>query len=412
MTIGTIILSSIFVIIPTIITIIALVKPGQQSRDLITRFMSIIQLPFEVMRNGMQTMISKTTNIFRSAMDTIGISGPHLAQRIVGMLILTAAFLVSNIVSFVTNALTIAGIMNAKNLTDNIDETDSENKTLSNIITAFLKINPEELLSLELVASIVVCSMLLLDVFGITHTTKFLSTEFLNKKAKWFIASILSITTIFSVYLFVMTGTVRKGSLFPEDASAKIQTENVEINEADFNSGKNTDFISYNSAPKQKSTYEESAGLVLVGIPYIAAICDAFAAFGLLTFAGFILFSMCYIIANVPAGITYFITYLISRLLDLIYNLWLNIIDVFRPQYREGGIQNESRNISNNGSSIREGNTTNYTEIDNNTFNRTQNPVSSDEHVENSENVNNEEYTMSNDIMDIRESDINPFKSY
>lgn len=311
MTIILLIVFILLVLIPGIIISVAYFNKGVDFTDILARFMVIVQSPIDFIRNFSGNTLTVVRASLSKTLNSVGISGEHYFQRIIGAFLFTACFLLSNIVSFVTNSQTISGFLSSS-------IPDEEKLSLAQGVMNFLMVNPEELITLELVAMIVLFAAMLLDIIGITHLSAFLSKERLNKWLRLSVGIILSVMTVYSVYLFFETGVTRANVVFAESNENSSEVVNTGDEELSTNSD-------------NQNEYSKSARTILIGIPIIAAVGDALSALGILPML--VLISVPIFIALIiPIWIISSISNLLSTLLNYIYNFYLSILNLVRQQ--------------------------------------------------------------------------------
>lgn len=390
MTIILLIIFILLVLIPGIIISVAYFNKGIDFTDLLARFMVIVQSPIDFIRNFSGNTLAVVRASLSKTLNSVGISGEHYFQRIIGALLFTACFLLSNIVSFVTNSQTISGFLSSS-------VPDEEKLSLAQEVMNFLMVNPEELITLELVAMIVLFAAMLLDIIGITHLSAFLSKERLNKWLRLSVGIILSVMTVYSVYLFFETGVTRANVVFAE--SNENSSEVINTTDED---------VSINS--ENQDEYSKSARTILIGIPIIAAVGDALSALGILPML--VLISVPIFIALIiPIWIISSISNLLSTMLNYIYNFYLSILNLVRQQNNishDDDINNTSNNTESDqpDTSVDDSNTTKDPDVSTNSQTDT-NQGSADNNEGNNKNDGNEGNTdFEND-----ERDFNPFNN-
>lgn len=347
MTIILLLIFILLVLIPGIIISVAYFNKGVDFTDILARFMVIVQSPIDFIRNSSGTFLTTVRSSLSKTLNSVGISGEHYFQRIIGAMLFTACFLLSNIVSFVTNSQTISGFLSSS-------VPDEEKLSLAQEVMNILMVNPEELITLELVAMIVLFAAMLLDIIGITHLSAFLSKERLNKWLRLSVGIILSVMTVYSVYLFFETGVTRANVVFAESNENSSEV----VNTGDEELSTNND---------NQNEYSKSARTILIGIPIIAAVGDALSALGILPMLVLISVPI-FIVLIIPIWIISSISNLLSTMLNYIYNFYLSILNLVRQQ-NNFSHDDDMNNTSNNTTSdqpdtlVDDSNTTKDTDV-------------------------------------------------
>lgn len=391
MTIILLIIFILLVLIPGIIISVAYFNKGIDFTDILARYMVIVQSPIDFLRILSGSALNFLRTRFSKALISVGISGDHYFQRIIGAFLFTGCFLLSNIVSFVTNSQTISGFLSS-------EIPDDEKVSLAQSVMTFLMVNPEELITLELVAMIVLFAAMLLDIIGITHLSVFLSKERLNKWLRLTAGIILGVMTIYSIYLFYETGLTRANVVFAESNETTTEVSNISDEVASTNDNNQVE-------------YSRSARTILIGIPLIAAVGDALSALGLLPMV--VLLSVPIFLALLlPTWLFSSITNLLSTVLNYIYNFYLSILKLVREQ---NSIASENSNeiLADNTSQNNSDNTTivdedeQISDNDNNSKQTDTNQESTDKSEGNDKNNGNDGNTdFEND-----DRDFNPFNN-
>lgn len=391
MTIILLIVFILIVLIPGILISVAYFNKNLDFTDILARFMVIVQAPIDFLRTFSGSALTFLRTGFSKTLTSVGISGDHYFQRIIGAFLFTGCFLLSNIVSFVTNSQTISGFLSS--------ELPNEEKiSLAQSVMNFLMVNPEELITLELVAMIVLFAAMLLDIIGITHLSVFLSKDRLNKWLRLSVGIILAVMTTYSIYLFFETGLTRANVVFAESNEITTEVTNTSDEEINNNDG-------------NQDEYSRSARTILIGIPIIAAVGDALSALGLLPMV--VLLSVPIFLALLlPIWLFSRITNLLSTVLNYIYNFYLSILNLIREQNTIVP-ENSYDILADNTSQSNQDNTTIIDEDDQGSVNDNNNKQTdtNQEPNDNNEGNNDNKGNDGNTDFENDERDFNPFNN-
>lgn len=309
------------------VLLLTIMASAESVRDLLAWIFRSIQTPFEMFRDGSRVVLSKAWGYVKLAAGSLGISGEHWVQRLVGSILLAIAAALG---LFVGTLGVIAGFEGPFG--------DSESS-----ITEYLPVPVEVLMAIELAVSIFAFAFLLFDVLGVTHLTKFYSPEFLSTKPKWLkhiLSAIFLVGTLSSIYLFAVSGLMRWSALFPGNTSGNaIASTTLDANEQliyDPNESqaheslKQSDIATTASyEDNDTSEYAASVKDIMVGIPTISGFSGAFAGVGLITTAGIVLVAPVFLITSVFFGIFWLIGHAGMQLVTVIYNTVLRFFDMF-----------------------------------------------------------------------------------
>lgn len=303
--------------------VLALFLPPDRIRELLQRFFLIVQGPADMLRQGSQTVLQNSWVTMQSAAHSVGISGEHWIQRLVGGIVISAAALLGLFVGTLNLMVVIGGVFGT-----------AADKVIDN-----LPLSLETLTAIELGVAAFVFGFLLLDTLDITHTTKFYSGSNLKSWLKYLLRILFVLLTLYSIYLFTSSGIVRTESIFSQ-AEAKIsvsQTSNETNNDIIFFPKSQTNNISPSeidhSANEEitisSEAYKSAANHLMIGIPIISVTSGIFAGVALIVFIAMLITFPLFLTIAIIAGIGWLIAVFVIRMIDLIYNFVLALVNFF-----------------------------------------------------------------------------------
>lgn len=310
-------------LIPIAVIFLTLISNPQTVRDSVSRFFLIPLCIPELLRNGCGYLINNVRGYLRDSINSVGFRGEHSIQRVIGAILLTFCTTVAIIVSILILMVTLESIFNSGN---------------DSLITK-LPVSIETLMAIELVAAGVLFGMLLLDVLGVTHLTKFYSPENLPRYLRYILSAIFLIGILFSIYLLAAGGYIRYSSLGSEATEIQMDSifqpnntiylpdQTLTLNDVQIEEEKLT-FTQTNTNTTFKA-YDTSLKRLMVGIPISSALSGLFGAVGLIPFGGMLIAGLSFIIAVLIFGPPWLISHALVILVNHIYNFVSNLLNIF-----------------------------------------------------------------------------------
>lgn len=284
---------------------LTLASSGQTVRELIDRFFMFFLAVPEMLRNGCAHVIGKTTAFIKRSAASVGLAGEHTIQRIIGSIVLTVATALGVMVSLLTLIITFMGVYGV-----------SDNGFLES-----LPVSVEVLMAMELIAGVILFGMLLLDVVGVTHITKFFTADNLSRVRKYAFGTIFAAGLIVSIGLLGLGGVIRADAL----TSAPILSDSGDVSAvSDENRiGGEEGTVSI------PESYQTSAKILMTGIPIVSAIAGAAGFCGVLPFLAMVIKFILFVPVVLGLGILWVIGYAGHVLVNLIYNFIYALANVF-----------------------------------------------------------------------------------
>lgn len=331
-TIVTVIIFCIAVfIVPLAVTHLTNISNAEAVRGLIDRFFMIFMSIPEMLRNGCALVFRHLFRFFTEAARSTGVTGEDRFQRIAGAILLTVSSILGSIATTLILMITFQPLFG-----DGSEE-----------LMSVLPVSPEALIAIEVLLAGIMYGMLLLDVIGVTHITKFYSPEYLSnisKHLKYIMACIFVIGTLGSAYVLVLGGVIRLESFFsnaqavpPAEISAQANdgqaiympnSQNVPVEaqgqgllavEAD------ADDAHVEYSPK----YRNAISKLFLGTPLVSFFAVLFGAVGLLPFSGLLISGLSFIPALVILGPFWAIGRIGMVLVNHIYSFVRYYLDIF-----------------------------------------------------------------------------------
>jgi hypothetical protein len=331
-------------LIPLAFILLTVISNPQFVRSLIDRFFLIILCIPELLRNGCSYVFNHIRSFFRNSAYSVGLSGENNIQRIIGAILLTFCTLVAIIVSVLILIITLEGIFNSG--------------ISRNSIANVLPIPVEILMGIELVAASILFGMLLLDLLGVTHLTKFYSPIYLSRYLRYIFGVIFVIGLIFSFYLLASGGYIRYASLlfnkeeasidstFQTDSSLYIPDQTIN-NVDNIKTDENKQNVNSENFAVNLDTYNTSIKTLMVGIPISSGLSGLFGAIGLIPFGSMLISGLSFIIVAVLLGPIWLISHALVVLINHIYNFVFNFLNIF-IQIGEGLKWRSGNHVANN----------------------------------------------------------------
>lgn len=272
----------------------------------------------DVVRRGCQSVVRTAYSLLKTAAHSVGISGEHWVQRIVGAIVLSVATVIALFVGFLNIMVSLGGVIGSAAVT----------------ILHYLPFSIEEYTALELIFAAVIFGILLLDVLGITHLTKFYSSSYLDKVPRYFLGSLFLIGVLFTAYLFALSGIVRSEVLHAQQGNqSAAMGSHQEIDVPHIYSPDNTNrqdepFLNEyhrEGAISMSDEFVRVSRIMLWGIPLVCVVSGIFSAVGLIPFLGMLITFPLFLLLVIPTGIIYLVTHFLINALDYIYSFILTI---------------------------------------------------------------------------------------
>ncbi|MEW6418373.1 MAG: hypothetical protein AB1480_09665 [Nitrospirota bacterium] len=308
-------------LIPVAVIFLTVISNPQTVRDSISRFFLIPLCVPEMLRNGCAYLINHVRGFLRGSINSVGFSGEHSIQRIIGAILLTFCTTVAIIVSILILMVTLEGAFN------------SGNDSLINI----LPISIEALIAIELVAAGVLFGMLLLDVLGVTHLTKFYCPENLPRYLRYILGAIFVIGVLFSIYLLAAGGYIRYASLISEATETQVDSTyqpdyNLYLPEQTFNDVQIEEeklIITQTNSNGTSAAFNISIKSLMVGIPISSGLSGLFGAIGLIPFWSMLIAGLSFIVVALIFGPPWLVSHALVVLINHIYNFVSNLLNIF-----------------------------------------------------------------------------------
>jgi len=291
---------------------LTLLSSGETVRNLVDRlFMIPLGVP-EMVRNGSRTVIDKTRAFTKASAESTGLCGEHAVQRIIGAIILTLCTILGIGVSILTLILTLMGAYGA-----------GENELIG-----MLPLSVETLMAIELVAGLILFGVLLLDVLGTTHVTKFFSADNLSKAKKYVYGGIFGAGLVASITLLGIGGVMRGMSYQSTPvAEAATDTAGVSVGGGGVEITPETELES--TVPEIPEGYTRALKTLTVGIPVTSAVAGTAGAVGIIPFLAMLIQLPLFFIITLGFGIIWAVSYCIHVIINLIYNFCYQLANIF-----------------------------------------------------------------------------------
>ena len=309
-------------IVPLAVMHLTTISNAETVRGLIDRFFMIFMSIPEMLRNGCAFVFRRLWEYCREAARSTGVSGEHKSQRIMGAILLTVATILGSIVTTLILMITLQPMFGSED----------------NELISMLPVSPEVLIAVEVLLVGIMFGMLLLDLLGITHITKYYSPDYLSTISKYFkyiFTGIFVIGTLGSAYLLVMGGVIRLESFLsnaqavsPVEISAQsndgqmiympngqnpledLQGQGLSAVEADVHD------IPVEYSPQHQNAISK----LFIGTPLVSFFAVLFGAVGLLPFGGMLISGISFIPALVILGPFWAIGHVGMILINRIYD--------------------------------------------------------------------------------------------
>lgn len=291
-------------LIPVGIIGLTLASSGETVRELVDRFFMFFLAMPEMLRNGCAHVIGKTKSFIKRSADSVGLTGEHVVQRIIGAFVLTIITVLSIAVSTLTLIVTLMGVYGT-----------SDNKFIES-----LPVSVEVLMAIELIAGVVLFGILLLDVAGTTHVTKFFTGDNLNKVKKLIYGGIFTLGLITSIGLLGLGGVIRADALTSGPAISDANTDIVMTEGMDTGVGE--------IAPIPEG-YKSSAKILMTAIPVVSATAGAAGFCGAIPFLAMLIKVILFIPIVLGLGIFWIMGYAGHILINLLYNFFYTFANIF-----------------------------------------------------------------------------------
>lgn len=312
----------IFSIVALILIVAGIIASPERLREFPQRAFLIIHGIGDLIRRGCQTVLRTLYTHVKNAAHSVGISGENWVQRIVGAILLTIATIIALFVGFLNVMVSLGGVIGSASVT----------------IIDHLPLSIEEYTAVELVVAAVIFGILLLDIIGITHLTKFYSPRNLETIPRYFLGAIFLIGAVFTVYLFAMSGVVRSEALHAAVGNNSVSSEIYsDVDDSyiyspnDVNGPEEVRANEYENSINNLMSDEfvKTSRILLWGIPLVCVVSGIFSAVGLIPFLGMMLSIPLFLIFAIPAGMGYIISHILLTALDYIYSFILLIYSGF-----------------------------------------------------------------------------------
>ena len=338
-------------IVPLAVMHLTTISNAETVRGLIDRFFMIFLSIPEMLRNGCAFVFRRLWEYCREAARSTGMSGEHKSQRIMGAILLTAVTILGSIVTALILMITLEPMFGSE----------------GNELNSVLPVSPEVLIAVEVLLAGIMFGMLLLDLLGITHITKYYSPDYLSTISKYFkyiFTGIFVIGTLGSAYLLVMGGVIRLESFLsnaqavsPSEISAQsndgqiihmpngqdslenLQEQGLSAVEADV----------HDTPVEYSPQHQNAIAKLFIGTPLVSFCAVLFGAVGLLPFGGMLISGISFIPALVILGPFWAIGHVGVILINRIYDWARNYLDIFiqradAARNREGASNNNPAN--------------------------------------------------------------------
>lgn len=307
------------------VLLLTLMASAESVRELFGRMFLIFHTPLEMLRDGCKTVLSKAWGYVKTAGSSLGISGEHWVQRLIGSILIAVASTLGVIVGTLGLMVGLEGAFSSP-------ETS---------ILEYIPVPVEILMAIEMAVAGFLFGLLLLDVLNVTHLTKFYSPEHLPKWLKHTFTGVFLAGTLYSIYLFGLSGVVRASSLISGNSQAMASSINLnngndqsmvyipnEKNSEAVNAQGNITVDSSLSEPISEG-YIKSTTHLMVGIPVVAIFSGILSGVGLIASGGLILVTPIFLISSIFFGSFWLFGSAGMRIVELIYNFVLSFFNMF-----------------------------------------------------------------------------------
>ena len=311
----------IILIITLIITFLGFITNATSTCLLVERFLSIIQSPFKIVSDSCWIVLRKCWRFFKQALASVGISGQHWVQRVVGAILISIVALLAVAVGVLNLIITIQGIFGVE----------------SNSFLESLPISIDSLIAIELSTAGIIFGFLLLDALGITHVLKFYNKENLPPGLRYTFICIFLIGTIYTVYLFGVSGIIRIETVFFEEDMPNEQLDNFELQNESID-GDSLDHIPNigsidNLYPDSENSgterYKKASSKILIGIPLISMASGILAGVALIPTLAMIITFIPFVCISLFLGIVWALCSFCSKIINKINEFLFAYTDYF-----------------------------------------------------------------------------------
>ncbi len=300
------------------VIIIGFIAPLSRGRELLVeRLMLIFHGVFSFCREQIQRAVQIIQGWMHRITTSIGVSGEHSIQRIVGILLLSTFTIVVFAVDFLLADRTLAGYFGS-----------GEEQLMSGLSLDMIS-------GASVVASLFIWGSLLLDTLKITHITIFSS----DKIKPWFnialrILSIIGL--LLAISLLVGLAWMRIEGI---EANALIDDESISENSEIlvYTEESQTEIPNIlNDIGQSNSDYENkpmktsfAVKYVQIGMVVASGLAGAFSAIAFIGASALILSFPLYLVVMIFSGLILIITTIGMRIIDLVYGFLVTIINFF-----------------------------------------------------------------------------------
>jgi hypothetical protein len=296
-------------LIVIIITLLGFVAKANHICDILESFMVVIGGPFFFISKFCWGALMKSWTILKHALTSAGISGNHWIQRFVGAIMISIVSLLGVTVGVLNLIIPIEGLFGI--------ETDS--------ILESLPISIEILTAIELAAAGFIFGFLLLDILGITHVLKFYTKEHLTPRMRSTFTILFLLGTIYSIYLFAVSGVIRIETVHvAEDVASEqldisdLQIESVTADSLDqvpnlelpYNFDQGTDTMG-------SEGYMKASNKLLIGIPIVSITSGILAGVALIPAFALLILIPLFLCVSLLLGIILIVSVITSQTIYL-----------------------------------------------------------------------------------------------
>jgi len=308
--------------------LLTMLSSADTVRDIVAGpFRVFLAIPI-LIRDGSLWVIRRNREFILTAARSVGLCGEHNIQRIAGSILLSFCAFIGILVTFAILLVTFQSMF---------DNTAEYN------VLDLLPFTAEELMAIDLATAVVVFPLLLLDVIGLTHITRFFDPETMSKTKKYILALIFGAGTLATVFFLGLTGLLRSEAI-QEMGSHEVAAGEIDSGLADLYVPKEDEAsatiadapVRQEIEPETEETsysfsdeYNCYLKFIMVGTPIISSVAAGPAFIGALPMTAMIATGLLFILIVIPFGIVYLIGNALVTLVNNIYAWILNLFEVF-----------------------------------------------------------------------------------
>jgi hypothetical protein len=298
-----------------VVTGLTLIASGDGVRQLIDRcFVLLVAIP-EMLRNGCARVITAVREFLANAAKSVGLTGEHTIQRVVGGVVLTLCTLLGVAVTALTLVVTLMGVMGSAD----------------NGLIDLLPLGVDTLMALELVAATILFGLLFFDVIGVTHITKFFAGETLSPAKKYSFGALFAAGLVVCISLLGAAGYIRGEALLSDmnaPAPAAQAPASVYVPGETVAAGPSV-VGTVTADPPMTQGYIRAMTALMVGIPAVSAVAGATGFVGILPLIGLLIKGFVFVLTVLTVGIGWLMGHVGAIIVNHLYNLAYRFYDLF-----------------------------------------------------------------------------------